>query len=89
MGQPKPKVVWTCEPEFHKGFFHFKAVLPWYGIEIKTEVTMLEVDMCIDPKLPWVIIKEMTRAINEAVARATQTITDSLDYDDEETEAAT
>ncbi len=43
---------------------------------------MRELDLCKDPDLPWLIIKQMTGAIEDAVARATKSITDSLDYDE-------
>jgi len=82
LARSKPKIQWTCEPDHVQSIRTFTAVLPWYGIEIKSQVHLRELDLCKDPDLSWAIIEQMTGAIEDAVARATKTITDSLDYDE-------
>uniref|UniRef100_A0AB39CDU7 Uncharacterized protein n=1 Tax=Pseudomonas phage HRDY3 TaxID=3236930 RepID=A0AB39CDU7_9VIRU len=89
MGQPKPKIKWSCDPTVHDDMLHFRATLMWYGIEIKTEAKLCKTRLYEDPWVYLSVIQAMQDAIDDALDNVTRTITDSLDYDDEKTEAET
>lgn len=69
MDQPKPKIVWSCEPDIRNSVYRFKATMEWYGTEITAEGFLRETDLCIQSNVPRLIVTKMMWALAHSMKR--------------------